>query len=394
MTLPTTEPIKPDEGSNLPPARRRRQRRSLIPAAGRARVEFLDDLSERVTPSLDFFLFSLLAGLVLGAGLLLDAPALIVLAALLAPFMAPVIGTSLASVVGSVRYFFMSLGSMSIGSLLIFLCGTLAGWLTKLLPGQSHLYSQPIYHAHFTLADFIVLTIGAALTVYLIVRAPQNRPLVASAALAYELFIPLGVAGFGLTSGVPNLFPDGLIVFAVHLAWAALIGAAMLAILGLRPGNFFGYTLSTTLVLVGLAAVIVLTGVGTAFGAHLALPPTASQTPSLTPTLTLTPRPPTGTLTATNTLIPTTTPTRTITPEPTPVWAKIRSILGDGAVVHSEPGYQTKVIKSLVNTSMVQVMPDTTVKDGVIWRKIRMADGLEGWIWEALLQTATPKPGW
>jgi SH3-like domain-containing protein len=30
----------------------------------------------------------------------------------------------------------------------------------------------------------------------------------------------------------------------------------------------------------------------------------------------------------------------------------------------------------------------------VIWRKIRTSDGVEGWIWETLILTATPKPGW
>jgi len=149
-----------------------------------------------------------LFGLVLAIAIFLDNPAIYVLAALLAPFMAPVVGLGFASVVGSLRFFFQSLGSLLIGSAMVFALGALGGWVSKLFP-QLQL-TQAHYHVNFTIPDFILLTIGTLLAIYIMVKAPKNRSLVASVALAYEIYIPIGLAGFGLTSKISGLFPRDL----------------------------------------------------------------------------------------------------------------------------------------------------------------------------------------
>src|SRR5512146_1864239 len=183
MSLPTIEPL-PSEKSTLPPARRRRQRRTILPSDSSERAVFLRELAHRTVPSFDFFLFSLLAGLCLGAALLLDSPALVFLAALLAPFMAPAVGISLGTVAGAGGFILQSLGSLSIGSLIMFLCGMVAGWAVHLLPQR--IYEQAALHSQFTIADFVVLALGAGLTAFLIVRSPHQKPLVTSIAIAYE----------------------------------------------------------------------------------------------------------------------------------------------------------------------------------------------------------------
>ncbi|MDR3575516.1 MAG: SH3 domain-containing protein [Anaerolineaceae bacterium] len=369
-----------------------------MPKEKTERAAFLDDLARRITPSFVFFLFSFLAGIIIAAALLFDSPALFLLGALLAPFMAPAFGFSLASIVGSFNFFLMNLGSMATGSLLVFICGALSGWATRLWPTLvSH---QAVFHTRFTWPDFIVLTLGAVLTVLLMIRSPQTKPLVASVALAYELYLPIGAAGFGLTSSVPGLWPDGLIVFVVHLAWAALAGTLVLAILGLRPVTFFGYTLGSSLALISVAAVIALSGIGTAVFAKVAMPPPPpSKTPTITPTRTptLTPIPPTITVTPTRTLIPSATLTSTITPEPTPIWARISAGQyngASGASVRANPGFTGKVVKTLLNGMLVQVLPEATQTGGVTWVHIRTSDGAVGWIVRSLLETATPSPGW
>ena len=48
------------------------------------------------------------------------------------------------------------------------------------------------------------------LVAFTLVRSPQQRPLVISVAIAYELYLPAGVAGFGLAAGLPELWPGGL----------------------------------------------------------------------------------------------------------------------------------------------------------------------------------------
>ena len=84
MTLPTNEPLPP-AGFDLPPARRRRDRRQLLPEDENDRAAFLADLAKKVIPTGDFFIFSILSGMALCFAIFFDAPALYVLAALLAP---------------------------------------------------------------------------------------------------------------------------------------------------------------------------------------------------------------------------------------------------------------------------------------------------------------------
>jgi len=394
MTLPTSEPLS-SSGFGLPPARRRRSRRVILPGEEDERATFLKDLAHTVTPSIDFFIFTLLSALVLGAAILFDSPALYVLAALLAPFMAPFIGLGLATIVGSISFFVQEMGSLLVGSLITFGCGAAFGLLSKVLPISG--ITQAAYHVTLNWPNFLLLTLGAVLTTYLLLRAPTQRPLVASVAIAYEIYLPVGVAGFGLTGNVLGLFPGGLVVFLVHLGWSALVIAITLAVMGLRPATLLGYGLTTTIVLICIAALITIGGFGTALGTNVALPtplpsqtPTITQTPTvtMTPTLTLTPLP---SSTPTMTLIPTDTPTVTFTPEPTLVQAIVEAPEEyGGAVIRQKPSFDAAVVVSISNGTIVYVFPDTYVANNITWAHVRLADHREGWLVRDLIATATP----
>ena len=428
MNLPTSEPLDAPE-DNLSPARRRRQNRMVLPDPADERSRYLDDLGLRAAPGAEFFLFALLAGMVFGAALLFDSPALAILAALVVPFMGPVLGLALATVAGSTRFFLRSLGSLLTGSLIFFLTATLAGWVTRLAPSFG--FTQTAAHLQVTWPDLILLSVGVALSSYLLVKSPQQRPLVSSVAIAYEIFLPLGAAGYALTSGSGLPWASGLMVFAAHLVWSALIGTLTLAVLGMRPFKTTGYTLAS------LYAVVCLVVAFFAFGQNIQLPlipiPSAvgaapapskaaatltpsptqkvdetaspqseantpapspsmdSQTTNLTvsETASLTPA-----ATSTHTLVPSPTPTQTVTPMATPVWARINAKGGNGAYIREKPNYDSNVVQVLLNGILVQVMEDVTATDQATWVKVRTADGKEGWIVRSLLATATPAPGW
>jgi hypothetical protein len=399
MNLPPTEYI-PNDPDSLPPARRRRARRLLAPLDPDERADFIDEIAHRSSPSFDFFLFSLLAGGLIGIGLLLDKPALLVLGAVLAPVMAPIVGLALGTVTGSVKFFIRSMAGLIIGGLLVFAAGALVGWLGKTLldPDLSHAYQ----HAQLSWLNFLVLAVGAFLLTASMTRF-ESSPLVSSVALAYELYIPLAAAGFGLTTQAPHLWPDGLVVFIVHLAWAALLGALTLAILGFRPLTLFGYTLSGALALVGVILLIEIGGMGAVVGTGVALPtplptPTATLTPTPTVTLTLTPTltpvPPTETPTLTPTNTETPVPTDTITPTATPMFARVYALSGGGARLRAEPYGMT--VTTMNNGTLVLVLSDQFVVAGnMTWVNVRiMPDGPEGWVLQELLIMATPSPNW
>ncbi|MEW5869038.1 MAG: DUF389 domain-containing protein [Chloroflexota bacterium] len=394
MSFPDTEYI-PDDPDNLPPARRRRARRLLVPLDADERAAFLDQLVHRASPSYDFFVLSLISGIIMSIGLVMDAPAMLVLGAVLAPLMAPAIGISLGTVISSARLFSRGLAGLLIGCLLVFLSALATGNLA-----QARLPLDPSLAYSFTQlswSNFLVLAISAILTNAGMVRAGQDKyrlnALFPSVALAYELYLPLVAAGFGLGARIPHLWPDGLVVFALHLAWSTLLGALTLAIMGYRPLTLFGYTLSGAITLMGILLLIGFSGAGAVVGARLGLPtttPTPTLTPTLTATLTLTPVPPTATFTPTATYTPTLTPTQTLTLTPTPILAQIKTDSTEGVRIRSEPGGET--IGFLTNNTQVILLPETAEIDGIMWVRMVAPDGTQGWIVQSLVALITPTP--
>jgi uncharacterized membrane protein len=390
--------ITPDDPEQLPPARRRRARRLLAPMETEDRIDFLDKVAHRASPSFDFFLFSLLAGAVIAGGYLLDSQPILVLAVILSPMMAPVIGIALGTVVGSVQFFLRSLIGILIGSLLVFLVGILAGYVSRIWNPLE--LSQAHMHAQLSWATFLLVGLGAGLTSAAMVRTEKSAAL-PSVALAYGLYLPVSAAGLGLGSGEPFLFPDGLIVFAQYLSWSVLIAALTFVLLGFRPMTLFGYTVGAVVLLLGVVILIGVSSAGASFGAQIALP---TNTPTTTPTRTLTmtpthtpttPSPPTATGTQTETPTLTSSPTRTITPTPTPIVALVNAGEGGGAHLRAEPGFLAESLTLLQNGTPVQVLPEDPVQEGGgVWIKIRTVQGEEGWILQILLVTATPAPIW
>jgi len=392
MNIPQTEQF-PDDPDNLPPARRRRARRLLAPLNADERADFLARLAHRTSPSFDFYLFSFLAGITFSFGLLINEPAILVLGALLAPFMAPMVGVALGTVIGSVRFFLRSLIGVLIGSTIVFLTGAVAGYVTNYWSPSD--YGMTHYFAQLSWPNFVVLAVGAVVTSAGVVHYERTAN-VSSVALVYALYIPITVAGFGLTSGVPNLWPDGVVVYSVYLAWGALLGAATLAVLGFRPLTLFGYTLGGVVILLGVILLIGISSAGVVIGAQVGIPtpiPSLTPTPTATYTLTPTPIPPTATPTLTLTPVPPThtpTPTITPTPTPTPMYAIVQSPEGGGAFVRDEPAGE--IIGLVANGTLVQVLGDTQEAGGYIWAHIITPDGIQGWMVQSLLVRTTPTP--
>jgi hypothetical protein len=307
---------------------------------------------------------------------------------------------ALGTVIGSFRFFLRSFIAFLISSLFVLATGAVAGIFARDL--LSFALTNQILAIQLTWDNFLILAIGTVWTAASLAKGRRGG-FVSSVALAYTLYLPLTLAGFGLTSGVPFLWPDGLVVYILHLAWAALLGAFTLAVLGFRPPTLFGYTLGGAVILVGVILLIGLTGAGAVFGGQIALPtltPSLTPVPSTltpTPTITLTPVPPTLTPTPTVTLTPEPTITSTVTPSPTPVLAYVAAPEDfGGAIMREEPGFNATIITSMSNGTLVQVLSDNPVeKDNAFWVEVvDLKRDLRGWIVQALLIVATPAPNW
>jgi hypothetical protein len=398
--------------------RRRARRRAYFPTDEAGRSELFTHLTRRAFPSYELFVFSLVAGAILGLGYLFNAQALLIFGILVAPLLTPWIGITLSIVAGALRLFAQTVTALFVSSLIIFLCGWLAGFASR--PFQPLTFNEAFTHSRLWWPDLIVLTIGAILITISFVRS-EDRPYLPSALLAYQLFLPLSAAGFGLGSGMGEIWPEGLYVFFTHLAWGTFFGLLTLFFLRFYPKSFGGLVF-TGLIFIALIAVVasytgfwswIMIRTGLTPGAPvpvafveaaptaLALPSStsppspepASEVPGApTHTPSQTPRP---TLTMA-TLAPTGTPTTTVTAEPTPILAVIRASEGGGAFIREQPGGQ--VLVTLANGSTVTIVPnDLQDVNGVIWVHVFAVvedRRVEGWMIQTVLQTATPVADW
>jgi hypothetical protein len=372
----------------------------LLPLTSDERAVVEETLAHRAIPSFDFFLFSLVAGGVIAFGYWVDEPALILLGVWLAPVMSPLVGLSLGTITGSIRYFAHSLAGLLIGLGFVWVTSMLAGFAARAWMPLT--FTQAYVHAQVNWADFLLLAAGAVGTTLALVRKEREARW-PSIALAYELYLPIAAAGFGVGNGVPHLWPDGLVVFAMHLAWSVLLGALTLAILGFRPLTLFGYTLSGVVALSGLMLLLLVSGAGAVLGAQVALPTaTATITPSpipptQTPTITPTPIPPTQTPTPTVTETSTSTPTMTPSPVPTPVLALVDAPEEfGGARLRKEHSFNAPVVITLANGTLVQILSDVPVEqENALWVEVWVPEyELQGWVVQVLLLAATPAPNW
>jgi hypothetical protein len=384
------DPITPKQEETSSRARRRRARRKVIaPLTPDEKTDYIQTVLRKASPTFDFFLFSFLSGAILGVGFIIDNPYFLLLGTLLAPLMSPVIGISLGTVLGSARFFGRSLGGLLIGGFLVIVTSALAGFATRLWPPielfQVHLHSQ------LTWPPFIALGVGAVVTSTTLVKESHHSG-IPSILLAYGLYLPLTAAGFGLGSGTPHLWPDGLVLFTIHLAWATLLGAITLAIMGFRPYTLFGYSLGGVIILLMVTLALGFFGAGAVLGMGVTLPtPTRtlqpSPTPSLTPGETPIPPPPSDTPTITPT--PSLTPSITPTPSPTLVQALV-DVDPRGAVLRDGP--DGKVVSYLQDGSLVELTGETFMaNNGRVWVHVHdLENKVEGWILQTLLITATP----
>jgi len=398
--------------------RRRAQRRAYFPTDEEGRAALFTHLARRAYPSYELFVFSLVSGVILGLGYFLDSQALLIFGILVAPLMTPWIGMSLATIAGSARFFLQTVTALLVSSIIIFLSGGLAGFASRVIPPRA--FNEAFIHSRLWWPDIVTVTIAAIILTISFVRS-EERPYLPSALLTYGLFLPLCAAGFGLGSGVSEIWPQGLFVFLVHFGWATFFALLSLFFLRFYPTSIGGLSFTGLIFIILLAVVSSLTGFGrwAMEKAGLATPIPVAVTTMLTsstqiPAITSSPKPdnataiigvptaiPSRTPTSTGktpqpTLPPTETSTSTVTAEPTPIIGLIHAAEGGGAFIREKPG--GLVLATLANGATVTIIPnDLQEINKVIWVHVFALVNdkrVEGWMIQSVLQTATPVANW
>lgn len=390
MSTQSSEPLDPLEERHSR-ARRRRARRMLTQLRADEREAFLEQLGQIVTPGVELFLYSLLAGVLVGFGFRFEQRALLIAGALLAPRMGPLLGLALSAVSGSTRFFLRMIAGFLTSVVIFAVFAGLAGGVASV--NDSYLLAHG--HTQLNLVDFALVMVGAGLMAYILARE-ERLPALPSAAVAYELGLPLGAAAIGLFQMDPELWQGALLTFGLHFAWAVAVAVVVFAVLGFRPLTGASGSLAAAVILMGLVVVLSTAGLGASVLASL---PTPTPTPSPTPTATATGTPTrtaTVTATATSTATPTITPTPTQTATATPQPAQVSQTGGTGAVVRVTPDPLGLHVGFVEEGTQVFLLAGPEQVEDAIWWLIRFTnkegETLEGWLLGEYMSTATPGP--
>ncbi len=373
--------------------RRKRPNRPIItrPDASELGQRF-ESMAYRAAPTFDFFLFSLIAGAILGLGYLFDAPAILLVGLLLAPVLTPWVGAVLAAVIGETPFLKQTIGGFLTALFMIFITGLLAGLISRIFVPVP-VITQALLHAQLLVFDLLLVAAGTiALTIAFV--QSEDKPLLTSLMVAYEIYLPASAAGFGLGSGAENLWPQALLVLLVHLAISIVLALIVFYYMGFRPLETSGYIMLGLIAVGSLAVVFAVFAWGNnprgaqAPGTPIG-PKSTPATAVVRPTFTLVPQ-----VTPSPTelfLTPTPSLTATITSIPTPIYGRVGKL---GAYLDDEPG--GTAITTLDSGYLVEFLPDSpSILEGTTWVRVQVKTStrdMVGWVRLDFIVTATPGP--
>lgn len=366
---------------------------------------FLDQLSHRLEINVETFLVGAISLLIISLALLLDKLPLFILALLITPILSPILGFAFGFNLGSLRFLRIGLFSLMLNVFSFLVVGAFTGFIAKQFPERE--FNIWKYFIEFNWAGLLLLFVGILIMVSTIIRNPRQASLVANVALAYSFYLPLVSAGFAYGMGFNEQFFIGFLTFIQYFGFAIIFGVSILFGYRIRPvslTNWWGFA----------SLLIIMTVVG-----FIIFSPKSNQKSSdgipvseirlvtdAIPTIELFEETPIPTQTKEEAifepevptsvveLISTSTATITLTPLPAVIWAEIRSPEGDGANIRVEPGFSSKILRTVLNGTAIQVLDEVEVIDGATWVHIRFIDQVEGWIVRSLIVSATPEPEW
>ncbi len=205
--------------------------RQILPvlSAGEQR-ELQQELQHGAQPGTNFFVLIVLSCIIAALGLLLNSPAVVIGAMLVAPLMSPIMALSLGLVVGNLRTIRFSIEAILKGAALAVVIAAFIGLLSplKIITGEMHARAQP------TLLDLIVALVSGMAGAYAVARKEVGAAL-PGVAIAAALMPPLATAGLGLSLGNAWVAGGAFLLFAANIAAISLAAGIVFFLLGIRP---------------------------------------------------------------------------------------------------------------------------------------------------------------
>jgi uncharacterized hydrophobic protein (TIGR00271 family) len=204
----------------------------------------------------DFFVLITLAAAVATLGLLLNSPAVIIGAMVIAPLMSSILGISLGVVHGDARLLWNAAGTLLRGTVLAILVGAL---LSLAVPGRE-LTEEVLGRTQPTLLDLGVALAAGAVAAYAQCRRGAVDAL-PGVAIAVAVAPPLTTIGIGIAMLNGNAAIGALLLFLTNLSAIVAASSAVFLLFGFRPNpgerfRVFGRSMAGVIVLLVVVSTV------------------------------------------------------------------------------------------------------------------------------------------
>ncbi len=215
----------------IPPSRRvlliHWFRRIVKPVTRERRGEVQIQLRDSSSPDFDFFLLVVLSSVIATLGLLIDSPAVIIGAMLVAPLMSPIIGLGLASLAGDATLFRNAGIALVRGAVAAIFIATLITFVNRALPflPLQELPNEVLSRTRPTPIDLTIALAGGMAAAFALAM-PSISAALPGVAIATAIMPPLCTVGIGIAMGRWDVAGGALLLFitnAVTIAFAAML---------------------------------------------------------------------------------------------------------------------------------------------------------------------------
>jgi uncharacterized hydrophobic protein (TIGR00271 family) len=224
--------------SSLRVAIRYMWRRIVPPISQKRRAEIQLRLRNDSSPDFDFFLLALLSSIIATLGLLIDSPATIIGAMLVAPLMSPIIGLGMGSIRGDDKLLRDAASALLRGALLsIIISFLLTLWNIYMpfldlragsLPAEVMARTQP------SPIDLGIALAGGLAAAFALAM-PDISAALPGVAIATALMPPLSTIGIGLAFGRWDVAGGAFLLFITNAVTIAFAGMLVFVALGFSP---------------------------------------------------------------------------------------------------------------------------------------------------------------
>jgi uncharacterized hydrophobic protein (TIGR00271 family) len=194
------------------------------------RTEVYARIRRSARPDADFFILIALSAMIAGLGLIINSPAVVIGAMLVAPLMSPIVGAGLSIVLGDTRFLRLSLGAVIRGVILAIVVGMAAG----LLHLNEPLTPELLARTQPSLIDLAIAIFSGMAGAYALSHSDAAGAL-PGVAIAAALVPPLATIGIALTTGFYPESLGALLLFTTNFVAISAATAVTFLILGFRP---------------------------------------------------------------------------------------------------------------------------------------------------------------